>query len=100
MILRWTPLELSCKWSKGRHFRHTAINDIIYRALSAAEIPSQLERSDGKRPDDIIMVPWECGMLLVWDATCSDTFAPSYITSASTEAGAVAILAKERKTVI
>ena len=37
---------------------------------------------------------WE---LLVWDATCSDTFAPSYITSASTEAGAVAIIAEERK---
>ena len=35
--------------------------------------------------------------ILVWDATCSDTFASSYITSASTEAGAVAILAEERK---
>ncbi len=22
--------------------------------------------------------PWKCGKLLVWDATCPDTFAPSY----------------------
>ena len=94
---------LSCKWSERRHFCLAAINDIIYRALSAAKIPSRLEpsgtyRSDGKRPDGITMIPSECGKLLVWDATCSNTFVPSYITSASTEAGTVAILAEERKT--
>ena len=64
-------------------------------ALSAAKIPTWLELSgtycsDGKRP-------WEHGKLLDWNATCSDTFAPSYITSASTEAGALAIHAAERK---
>ena len=34
---------------------------------------------------------------MVWDATCSDTFAPSYTTNATREAGAVAALAEERK---
>ena len=68
---------LSCKQSEGRHFRHSSLNDIIHRALSAAKIPSRLEpagmyRNDGKRPDGITMVPWERGKLLVWDATCSD----------------------------
>lgn len=95
---------LSCRWSEGRHFRHSALNDIIHRALSAAKIPSRLEpagvyRSDGKRPDGITMVPWEYGKLLVWDATCADTFAPSYLASATSEAGAVAAMAEERKKV-
>ena len=93
---------LSCKQSEGRHFRHSSLNDIIHRALSAAKIPSRLEpagmyRNDGKRPDGITMVPWERGKLLVWDATCSDTFAPSYLASATSEAGAVASLAESRK---
>ena len=43
------------------------------------------------------MVPWKNGKLLVWDATYLDTFVPSYISSATSEAGAVAALAEERK---
>ena len=93
---------LSCRHSAGRHFRHAGLNDIIHKALSSAKTPSRLEpsgicRSDGKRPDGITMVPWKFGKLLVWDATCIDTFAPSYAVSAATEAGAVAALAEERK---
>ena len=61
-------------------------------ALSTAKIPSRLEpsglyRSDGKRPDGASVVPWKSGKLLVWDATCPDTFAPSYNGLASSEAG-------------
>ena len=33
---------LSCKWSEGRHFRHSSINDIIRRALDTANVPSKL----------------------------------------------------------
>ena len=29
--------------SEGRHFRHSALNDIIHRALSSAKVPSRLE---------------------------------------------------------
>ena len=43
------------------------------------------------------MVPWKSGKLLVWDATCPDTFAPSYSSRATNEAGAVATQAEERK---
>ena len=55
---------LSCRWSEGRHFHHSALNDIVHRALSSTRIPSRLEpsgisRSDGKRPDGITLVPWE-----------------------------------------
>ena len=37
------------------------------------------------------------GQLLVWDATCPETFAPSYVSNSTREAGAVAALAEERK---
>ena len=93
---------LSCKWSEGHHQRHAAVNDIIHRALSAAHLPSRLEptglsRSDGKRPDGVTLVPRRSGRLLVWDATCPDTFAPSHLPSATREAGTVAALAERNK---
>ena len=65
-------------------------------------MPSRLEllglnRVDGKRPDGVTTVPWKCGKLLVWDATCPDMFAPSYVSQATTAAGEVATHAEERK---
>ena len=92
---------LSCRWSDGRHLRHAAINDFIHRALTSAKVPSQLEpsglfRSDGKRPDGATIAPWKNGKCLVWDATCPDTIAPSYLRLSSREAGAVAIQTEER----
>ena len=90
---------LSCRWSEGRHHRHSALNDTVFRALSAAKVPSRLEpsgiyRSDGKRRDGMSIVPWKSGKLLVWDVTCADTFAPSYKPGA---VGAVAAQVEERK---
>ena len=75
---------LSCKWSEGHHQRHATVNDIVHRAMSAAYLPSRLEpsglsRSDGKRLDGVTLVPWRSGRLLMWDATCPDTFSsPTY----------------------
>ena len=96
---------LSCRFSSGRFSRHAAINDTIKRSLNAAKIPCQLEpnrlfRSDGKRPDRATMVPWSGGKVLVWDATCPDTLAPSYSSLATREAGLVAEEAERRKKVI
>ena len=34
---------LDCRRSLGKHSRHSAVNDVIHRALSAAGVPSQLE---------------------------------------------------------
>ena len=92
---------LSCRWSKGRHHRHAAVNDIVHRAMTAARLPSRLEAtglfsSDGNCPDRIMLIPWKKGRLLVWDATCTDTFAPSHL-RATSEAGAVAALATQSK---
>ena len=80
---------LSCRFSSGRFSRNAAMNDTIKRSLNAAKILCQLEpngifRSDGKRPDGATMVPWSGNKVLVWDATCPDTLAPSYSYLATT----------------
>ena len=93
---------LSCKWSEGRHQRHAAVNDVVHRAMSPAHLPSRLEptglsRSDDNCPDGVMLVPWKSGRLLVWDATCPDTFASSNLPSTTREAGAVAAQAERSK---
>ena len=54
--------------------------------------------SDGRRPDRVSVMPWKNGRSLVWDAACSDTFAPSHTTLAAREAGLVASQAEKAKT--
>lgn len=93
---------LACAKSAGRFYRHGTINDIIRRALATASIPSTLEpsgmsRDDGKRPDGVTLVPWSLGRALVWDATCVDTLAPSYVQGTATVAGAAAARAQGLK---
>ena len=43
------------------------------------------------------MAPWAYGKLLVWDASCTDTYAPSYAASATSEADVVSAMAEMRK---
>ena len=43
------------------------------------------------------MVPWTSRKLLAWDATCSDTYAPSNFGIAVTGAGAVAEKSEQYK---
>ena len=40
--------------------------------------------------DDTSVVPWKRGKILVWDATCVDTLAPSHRVLATSGSGAVA----------
>ena len=93
---------LSCRRSIGRQARHAALNDLVKRSLTAIDTPALLEppglfRSDGKRPDGVTVIPWKRGRALVWDVTCADTFATSYVSLASTGAGQVANQAEQRK---
>lgn len=85
---------LACSSGAGRLSRHAALNDIIRRALVSAYVPAALEpqivRSDGKRPDGMSLIPWRMGRALVWDATCADTLAASYLPTTSKRAGAAA----------
>ena len=86
--LRLGTTQSGYTWSKlqeGRHYRHSALNDIVHRALTTAHIPSRLEPTGVSRvmenahADGITLVPWKRGKLLVWEATCSDTIGPSYM---------------------
>ncbi|CAK9291826.1 unnamed protein product [Gordionus sp. m RMFG-2023] len=74
---------LNCIFSQGRHQRHSAVNHIINRSLTAAHIPNNLEPSnlsqvDGLRPDGMTTIPWALGKSLIWDYTCVSSF-PSNI---------------------
>lgn len=93
---------LSCRKSAGRLSRHSAVNDLIKRALMSAEIPSRLEpksltRNDDKRPDGLTLTPWSSGRCLAWDFTCPDTMAPSHLNTAVSRQGAVASEAEDKK---
>ena len=70
--------------------------------MASANVPSRLEpsglyRSDGNRPDGVTMTPWSNGRLLVWDATCVDSFCDSHRQAASLEAGGAAAQAERNK---
>ncbi|OXA39608.1 hypothetical protein Fcan01_25760 [Folsomia candida] len=93
---------LSCRRSAGRWSRHEAANDVIARALRSAEVPCIREPAgcstqDGKRPDGMTLIPWSRGKSLLWDFTCVDTFAPSYLSNTVRYQGAAASMAEDRK---
>lgn len=93
---------LSCQKSAGRFSRHAALNDIIRRSLASANVPALLEpsgilRNNGKRPDGMSLLPWSMGRVLVWDATCVDTLAPSHLHRTSLRAAAAAEAAEVAK---
>ena len=54
-------------------------------------------RSDGKRPDGLILVPWKGGKSLAWAVTAVCTVADSYIAATAREARAAAERAAELK---
>jgi len=93
---------LACRRSAGRTARHHVLNDLVWRALSRADVPSVKEpdgllRSDGKRPDGLTQIPWQGGRCMTWDVTVTDTLAESYLASTSTVAGGAAEGAASRK---
>ena len=93
---------LSCRYSAGRFPRHSAMNDVVKRALQKAGLPSVLEppgldRGDGSRPDGITVFPFSGGKSLVWDCTCVDIFAGVHMNRSAMEAGIAANNAEERK---
>ena len=92
---------LSCRLAAGRMARHQALNDIVWRSLSSAGVPSTkepvgLSRSDGKRPDGLTLIPWSKGKSLTWDVTVINPLADSYVASYQSP-GDAAELAADRK---
>ena len=90
MVDRYGLYPLSCRFSAGCLLRHSALNDIIKRALSSAGFnavfePVGLDRGDGKRPDGMTVFPFSRGKCLIWNSTCVDSFSPSALDLTATE---------------
>ena len=79
------------KQCAGQHPWHALLNDVVWRALQRAEVPSTKEPNnlcrDGRRPDGVSMVPWSRGRCMAWDVTVPDTLAPSHIQATKASAG-------------
>ena len=98
---------LSCSYSVGRHPRHNRINHIIKRALGSADLNartepytanlSSAEGAIGLVPDGVTLQTFKHGKALIWDFTCHDTFAPSYLSTLPIEEGSVAKKAEDDK---
>ena len=76
------------------------MKDILHRALSSANVPSQLEPTGLDQMVSILMEsPWYHGQieLLVWDAICVDTFATSHLSMTASELCATANQAEQTK---
>ena len=82
--------------------RHNALNDVLWRALQRANIPSVKEppgliHTDMKRPDGITQIPWSEGKCITWDVTVTDTLAAFNLLPSSTVGGGAAEAAARRK---
>jgi hypothetical protein len=78
------------------------MNDIIWRAITRADMPAAKEpvgliRQDGKRPDGVTLIPWARGKPMAWDVTIPDTFAESHLLETSITPGAAANQAATNK---
>ena len=100
-----------CRKGNGKQVRHSLLNDAIWRSFGRAKIQAQKEptglcfsfrKNDGsianKRPDGASIVPWGRGRNIAWDVTVADTFAASYLSLTSVQAGAAAERAALLKT--
>ena len=102
IVDRYGLHRLSCRLSAGRLPRHSALNDIIKRALSSAGFnavlePVCLDRGDGMRPDDMTVFPFSRGNFLILGSTCVDSLSPSSLAQTATELGSASRSADVRK---
>ena len=80
------------------------MNNIIKRTLASVDVPAVLEpvglvRGDGKRVDGMSLIPWSRGSTLIWDATCTDTLAPSNLRFSARNPGKAAEVKARQKEV-
>ena len=84
--------SLSCRCSGGCIPRHAAVNETICCALVSGGVPGVWRctccfgvfgvcHDDGKRSDDMSLIPWLQDLSLLWDFTCSDTLGPSNLST-------------------
>ncbi|XP_029654349.1 ADP-ribosylation factor-like protein 1 [Octopus sinensis] len=81
--------------SAGRFPRHTEINNLIHNVLERAGFPSILEPTglvfeDAKRPDGCTLFAFKSGKQLVWNDTCTDSFAKGALNAMACRPGSSA----------
>ena len=59
--------------------------------------PSNLSRTDGKRPDGITTTSWKDGKSLIWDFTCTDTLCQTNVKHSVKEPGRAAEIRESHK---
>ena len=99
----WTALATMAYTAVGSltpHSRHSAVNEIVKRAMVLAKnaahlAPAGICRAERKR----WMVLLSLLYILIWDITCPHTFAPSHQQLAVREVGAVTCQAERQKQV-
>lgn len=94
--------NLLCQRDPGRLPRHAALSNVLHWALAAAGVVVVLESrgldcSNEHQPDDITIFPLCRGRMLVWDATCVNTFSGLHLLECATSASAVACVAEDCK---
>lgn len=57
---------IKCRKSANRHERHSELNNIMVSAdVPAVLEPTGLARNDGKRVDDMTLIPWSKGSKMI-----------------------------------
>src|SRR6218665_2581319 len=90
-------------WSRSREIRQARVLKRYHQPKPDAcrvhniKEPPGISRTDGKCPDGRTLIPWQGGRCLLWDATVTDTVAPSYLPQTSSLVGAAAELVANRK---
>ena len=86
-----------CNVSAARRARADTPDMHLWPQLRPPPEPTGIACSKNKRLDWISVKLWKKGQMLVWDATCPDTFAPSHMSLAARDAGFAASEARKAK---
>ena len=91
---------LHCSRIIDHHSRHSAVNEVVKRAMVSAKnavhlATAEICRADRKRWMGLLSRLY----ILIWDITCLHTFAPSHQQLAVREVGAVTCQAERQKQV-
>ncbi len=65
--------------------------------MPALREPTGCNRSDGKRPDGLTLIPWKRGRPLIWDFTSADTTCQSYLKTTRRQSGGAANIRENAK---
>jgi len=101
IFIAFNPWELYTQgYLKKQKYNNN--NYLIARSFASAGVPvtkepSGLFRTNGKRPDGLMLVLWQSGKSMCWNFTVICPLAESYVNGAAIEAGAATEVAASRK---